>query len=284
MTHERPCLVDALHLSEILRRFRLTSEYHLHELVFVGHTERPVEETLIPNGAVRDRAQPLAAGRSRTMARPDLQPVGIAPETLKRRIQRARCTLHRAFDLRRPLQQIRPTHVANEHEVARHHGDGFAGGGRVGDQKAEMLRRMPGRMHGGHHDIADLERISILEQGRTVAERERVLPIGITFVGEIQRGARAMRKFARPGHEIRVNVRLGHVRDGHPLGLRHVEILFDVTIRVDDDGRAGTSAADEIAGLREFRVVKPFDDHARTPDVAGDVNTTMVCLRAVIDR
>ena len=50
--------------------------------------------------------------------------------------------------------------------------------------------------------------------------RERVLPGRVALVGHVQRRAGARRQLAAAGQEVRVDVRLGDVRDAHAFGLR----------------------------------------------------------------
>jgi hypothetical protein len=78
-------LVDFLHLGEVLRRLRLPREHGTRELVLVLDGEGPVEHALVADGALRNRAEPLAARRTRAVAGPDLEIVRLLLEFLELR-------------------------------------------------------------------------------------------------------------------------------------------------------------------------------------------------------
>ncbi len=98
------------------------------------------------------------------MARPDLQPVVPAREVAQAVPQRPRARLHRALDVGRPLEQIGPADIADEDEVASGRRDRLIGRGAVGDEKREVLGRVPGRVHRLDDHVADRDAIAVPDQ------------------------------------------------------------------------------------------------------------------------
>jgi hypothetical protein len=101
---------------------------------------------------------------------------------------------------------------------------------------------------------ADVDALAIVEQARAVLAREPVLPIASPFRGQEQRRPGARRQLTASTHEVRVDVRFGHVRDAYRLGRGGRDVLGGITIRIDDDRLARGFAADEIARLGELGV------------------------------
>ena len=61
-----------------------------------------------------------------------------------------------------------------------------------------------------------------------------------------------------------MDVRLGDVRDADAFGLRGLQILIGVAVRIDDDALAGGRAANHVARLRELRLEEPLDKHRKS--------------------
>jgi hypothetical protein len=81
--------------------------------------------------------------------------------------------------------------------------------------------------------VADLQRVTAPEQYRAILLGERVFPVRIPFVGEVELGPGSLRKLPSAGYEVGVNVRLRHVRELQPLLLGPPDVLVHVTVRVD---------------------------------------------------
>ena len=196
------------------------------------------------------------------MRRPDLQPVGPFRELPDLRVERPRAGLHGAFHVRRALEQVRPADVADEDEVPRGGGDRLGRMRLIRHEKRQMLGRMARRVHHVERHVADLDPIAMLHQRRLLIAGKPVLPARVALVGEKQRRAGFRPQFAAARQKVGVNVRLSYVRHPRVLSARRVDVLIDVAIRIDDDRFTGDAATDQIAGLGEFRLEEPLDEHA----------------------
>ena len=121
--------------------------------------------------------------------------------------------------VRGALEQIGPADVADEHEVAGRRRDRLVRRGAVGHEKRQMLRRVPRRVHHVDADVADRDCDRRPSAASRPARGEGVLPGRVALVRDVHRRARARRQLAGAGHEVRVDVRLGDVRDPRPFGL-----------------------------------------------------------------
>ena len=202
---------------------------------------------------------PLPQAESGAVPWPDLEPLGPLIEGLQALPQRPRAALHGPLDVGGALQQVRPSHVTDEDEVAGGGGDGLVGRQPIGDEEGDVFRRVAGRGDHVHGDPPHLDAVAVADHAGLGGEL--ILPVLIAFVGEVQRRPGAGRELARAGEEVRVDVRLGHVPDREPLSRGLVQVALDVAVRVDDDGLAGLGATDQIAGLRDRRLVDAGDDH-----------------------
>ncbi len=263
----RALLVDALHLREVGGRLRLAGQHGTHELRLVGDREPPVEQLLVAQRGLRHRAERLAARRARAVARPELQPVRVLAEALQQPEERARAVLHGVGEARRALQQIRPPHVADEDEVAREGPHGPVGASGVGDDEGEVLRCVAGRRDHVDAHVAHHERVAVPHEDgvnalrAVVVGREPVLPVGVPLVREVEGGPRPVGELARAGHEVRVDVRLRHVRDAEPLVGRRAHVLLHVAVGVHHQGLASGRTPHQVARLGEAVVVEAPEKH-----------------------
>ena len=193
------------------------------------------------------------------MARPDLQPVLVLRKRLQALPQRPRPHLHRPLDVGGAFEQVGTADVADEHEVAGDGGNRQVGGGAVGDQERQVLGRVAGRVQHVDADVANLQVIAVVQEA--AFRREGVLPVGIAFVGEIQRAAGLVRELARARHVVGVDVGFGDVRDPQAFVRGGLDVLVDVAVGVDDNGLAVGLAADQVAGLRNRRFEEALDEH-----------------------
>ncbi len=182
--HRWANFVDSLHLGEVLRRIRLAGKHRFDEVVCAFRPESPVEHPLVTDGGLRNRPQRLAARRSRSVSRPELQVVGHTLEALDRRVELSRRLLHRSLDPRGSLQQVGPTHIADEDEITRKHPDRTVRGGGVGDHEADVLRRVSRRVQNLDAHVADHEGITVVEQDRPLFGSELVFPVRAALVGQ----------------------------------------------------------------------------------------------------
>ena len=82
---------------------------------------------------------------------------------------------------------------------------------------------------------------------------------GIGVRAEHDGGARFLRQGHVPGDEVGVEVRLEDVLDLLATGFRSIEVRFDLSERVDDDGLI--TALDVVGALGEAAGVDLFDFH-----------------------
>ncbi len=197
--------VDALHGAEVFRWVRLALEHQAHELRLVGDAEGPVEAALVAHRAVGNRAHPLAARGARSMARPDLEVVGLGLEALDAAEERPRRRLHRAPDPRRPLEQVGAADVAHEDEVSGHRRDGLGGRRAIGDEKGEVLRGVTRSMEDLHADPSHGEPIAVAHTSR----RRRPRRSDRASRGRPRRTGRASPRPGRPARGCRRRSRRG---------------------------------------------------------------------------
>ncbi len=195
------------------------------------------------------------------MARPDLQEVGKLAEALERAEELPRAELHGAGHVRGALEQVGAAHVAHEEEVAGQRAHRLIGARHVGDQKGEMFRRMSWRVHDGDLHLPHPEGRALAQQRSTRLRRVGVAPVGSPHAGEMEAGTGAVRQLPRAGHEIRVDVRLGHVGDAESLRVGNLKVLIDVPVGIDDQRFAAGGAAHQVAGLGELVVVEVSKEH-----------------------
>src|SRR5512141_920288 len=116
----RPFLVDALHLGEILRRLGLAGEHHFNELVLGGGAEAPVGDFFVAKCREGNCAERFTARRACAVPGPDLEVVGKLFEAVETSIESASTGFHGSDYLRRFLEKVGPSDIADENEVASH--------------------------------------------------------------------------------------------------------------------------------------------------------------------
>src|SRR5690606_31859134 len=108
------------HLGEVFRRIRLSRQDQPNELLLVVRRQAPVEELLITQAGMGNRAQILPTNTPCDMPGPDLDELGnLTPEPLQASEEGPCARLHRPCDLCCLLEQVRPAHVADKEEVPR---------------------------------------------------------------------------------------------------------------------------------------------------------------------
>ncbi len=78
---------------------------------------------------------------------------------------------------------------------------------------------------------------------------------------EVDGGVAAIAELEMAGDEVGMEVREEDVADVQAESVSVVDVLLDVALRVDDDGRVAGFVADEIGGVREAAEVVLFEDH-----------------------
>ncbi len=262
--------VDPLHLAEIPGRLRLAGQHLPHELRFVVDTEGPVEAALVAHRRLRHRAHALAAGASGAMARPDLQVVGQPLEPGQALEQLLRSRDRGVGDVGGLFEKIGPPHVVHEDEITGDDAHRLMGAGGVGDEKADVLRRVPRGMDRSDLDVADLEGIAVEQPEDPGLLAKLVLPFGRTAGGEVDRGAGARGQLPEAGDKVGVDVGLGHRGDPEALRLGGGDVLVHPAVRIDDQGGPAGAAADEVARLGELIVVEALEEHRRLRESASE--------------
>jgi hypothetical protein len=111
-------------------------------------------------------------------------------------------------------------------------------------------------VNGLHLYVAHHDDIAVVQQCGAIAPGKRVAPVGSALVGEVEACACACDQLAGAGDEVCVDVRFGDVLDGQLLGFGRLEEGVHRARGVDHDRLAGHATADQVAGLREVRVVE----------------------------
>jgi hypothetical protein len=73
------------------------------------------------------------------------------------------------------------------------------------------------------------------------------------------------------GDEVRVHVGQEHVLDPAAELLGVIEVLLDVTLRVDDRGAASHLIGDQVGGVRQAAEVVLLEDHDPEPLGCGTI-------------
>ena len=115
-------------------------------------------------------------------------------------------------------------------------------------------------------NLAEGERVAVAKQLRALLGIDSVLPIGVALGGQQQPRASLPHEIARAGEKVRVNVRLGDVRDAQLLGGGRGKIRLEIAQRVDHERLAGRFGADHVTGLRQTIVVEALQKHERIID------------------
>ena len=163
--HARAFLVHPLHLGEVLRRLGLAGEHARARTSSsdVG-LERPVEALLVAERALRDRADALAARRSRRRgpARSAASPAASRTAAGSRYSVRALVSIVPATFAARSSRSGRPTSPTKmKSPVAAPIGS--LAPARVGDEKRQVLRRVARRVDDVDDDVADRDAIAVLD-------------------------------------------------------------------------------------------------------------------------
>ena len=119
--------------------------------------------------------------------------------------------------VRGALQQVGPADVADEDEVARRRRDRLVGRGAVGDEKRQVLRRVPRRVHRVDRDVADRDREPVVSRRAPASRANPYFHAASPSSDRCSVAPVSRRQLPAARHEIGVNVRLGHVRDPRAL-------------------------------------------------------------------
>jgi hypothetical protein len=124
---------------------------------------------------------------------------------------------------------------------------------------------MSGYVERAEFDTSRLNRGSVLEQDGSRVGRIAISPFGISSPGEVELSSGPMRQLPGSGHEVGMDVGLGHVRDPEPLLGRRLEIALHVPARIDHDPLPGGLAANEVTRLGEPGIEETAKDQVRPP-------------------
>ena len=260
--------IDAFHLGEIKRGFRLPGENGGGEVAgtsLQGEAQGRVEPPLVSQRRAWHRPKRLATGAARAVRGQDLQKIRKIVQSTEARIKFVRPLLLGAADARGRLQQIRPTGVADEEKIAAQQGDGFGcPAAFVRHEKANVLGRVPGSVPDIETDSSDIKMIPIAQERDVLAAaRPLGLPVPATFGRQVSMRPVIFHQRPRTADEVRVNVRLGDRHDfqvvlrGDPL------IAFHVAFGIDDDGIPATLATNHVRVLGKPGIKDLSEKHGR---------------------
>ncbi len=161
---------------------------------------------------------------------------------------------HRGEFLRRVVSgQIGPSNVTDEKRVAGERRLGRRGVAEIRGDNADALKGVTGRLQKFHAAVAELDAVTGTH-GSVRKARPR-------SVAQVDGGAGPLGKLQVAGNEIRMEVRLDHVRNLHPKSLRGFKVNIDVALWVDD--RSDAVGSDKIRSVRETSEEELFNLQAR---------------------
>ena len=258
----RAFAVDALHTGEIARRLRLAAQQPRAEGRLVAELEGRVEQLLVAQRAGGDRAQCLAARAAGAVAGQDEQVIREALQPLNGVKLIARADLLAAGHPGGCLQQVRAADITGEQAVSRENAHRLVSGARVGEQDAQVLRRVAGRVQRLQANAAQPPLRAIHQQRTAGGGGIGVLPVRAAHPAQeaVRSGGRG--QLARTADEIGMDVRLGHLGDAQPFAGRSFKVGGDVARRIDDQCFARRLAAQHIGGLGQRRIVEVPEQHS----------------------
>src|SRR5689334_3133941 len=116
-------------------------------------------------------------------------------------------------------------------------------------------------MHDVQHHSSDCEARSVFQQAHVGFAGKIVLPVSSAHPGQIEPGSGSLRELPGTRDEISVDVGLSYVRDPKMVFSRGPQISIERSIGIDDQRLSALRAADQVAGLCQFGIKEPFEDH-----------------------
>ena len=154
--------------------------------------------------------------------------------------------------------------IADEDEIAAGERDEVvdAGSG-VTHQVAQVLGRVPRRVHGPELDEPYREGVAMPEQPMPVVRPRQplVLPLGAAFLRGVHEHS-PFSHFAEAREVVRVDVRVDRGDDAKVVAGCLVEVAIDVAFGVDHNGLPRPGTPDQVGELRKFRINDLPDEHA----------------------
>jgi hypothetical protein len=239
-------------VAEVDRSFGLIGDDALHELLPAHGLERIVLRVLGADRGDGLHAEVLTADRAGPMAGIEERVLGQAQQlSVQRVIKHAGQRLGGHANGR---QEVGAADVADQERVPGEHRVRPARVARqVDDDDRDAFRRVPGRLEDLQADIAELQRVAVLERMEVV--------VRLRASTEVDGRPHALLQFQMAGHEVRVEMGQDDVLDREAIPRRVVDVPVDVTTRVDDDGRACPLVADQVRRLRQTAEVVLREDH-----------------------
>ena len=190
--------------------------------------------------------RPAAARRAGAVRGIDLHAVG-------QRLQHAAQRLPEILR-RRHTAEVGAPDGADEQRVAREHEPWLRAACVIGDEHADRVGRVPGRVADLELDLAQTQRVAIDERHVREGHARRAMHVN----GGLRGGA----EVAVARDVIGVGVRLDHVGDREPLLARDTEIVVDaIPSGIDDDGAPRLGAADQVGQAAGLLVQELLEDH-----------------------
>ena len=155
-------------------------------------------------------------------------------------------------------EEIRPGQVAHEEGPAGQQQGGLVGrGGAIVHEQADVLRRVPGRVQDLDAHLTQLELLAVGEGAVVVAE----LGLGRAEQLDVAPGG----DLGEAGQVVVVPVGVEGVGDAQALRPRHLEVLVDQSLRIEDQALARLLRSDEVRRVPETREVELPEEHHRPP-------------------
>jgi len=250
-------------IGEVRRRVGLIRGHELDEAFLRHRLESVIETPLIADCGHRFLRDGLAAQRPGAMCGINLCRVRQRQQLFMDRVVQHCAELGCGPAERRA--EIRSSHVADEQRVARQNRHGIAARRSVVDEQRNRFDRMPRRFENLDPDRSEIDRGAI--------------PDGLEFIfgnrlpAEADGGAHAVAQFEMTRDEIGVKVRQEDVHDAEVVIRRKRQVLIDVTLRIDDGGRAAFFVGNDVRRMREAVQIKLFEDHVSIMRLVGSLRT-----------
>lgn len=183
-------------------------------------------------------------------------------------VKRARARLHRADLTRSAFEQIGTPHITHKDKVPAQQTHRLScTSSQIRHQKAHVLRRVPGGENGFQLNVADAERVAIMQEARIrVTLGPFKLRDGPAFRREIRHGFVTLHQLARTAEVVRMDVRIRYRSDPQIVVSGDLQVTVNIPFRVNDDCLAGALAPDQIGILREGGVSDLPEKHGFRTD------------------
>ena len=246
-----------LHPCEIQRRRWLPFENRSDEKIFIiDECHRRIESPFITDRRLWNRTERLATRAPRAMRGKNLEVVRQFQKFLRGSCKLSGRAFHHALMTRGSFKKIGSTQISDEDEISAQKTKWFVGTSpEIGDDVAEMFRRVTGRVSCAEFDPTHVESVIISQHHVRKIIRPPRGPFVATMSREVQGRTRGFRKCLSSGEEVRVDVRFRHRGDPESVRIRQFEVPIDVSGRVEDDRITRLLTTDQPCRMCEVFVI-----------------------------